>query len=218
MKQKKPLESNVAVAGGRWFLCLTYIFSNTKEREKKSRCKQWFYPAIHAYRMLAAPPFARWSCWLLLLYLDGRRVTGNLGAASWEQRRGPKQMEAANTCHTGCHQPQNFNKEFFLTNFFSRETLLLITVSLSCNEVQVFKVGLEKCSQLIKVYFAPKRVLFPLPAQGQMLLWKTLMWETLVKIQYLWGLFSPFALRKDWFFFNKVELKMNGYLYILRNL
>lgn len=55
----------------------------------------------------------------------------------------------------------NFNKKLFLTNFFSRETLLLITVSLSCNEVQVFKDGLEKYSQLIKVYFAPEWVLFP---------------------------------------------------------
>lgn len=133
--------------------------------------------------------------------------------------RARQQMEAANTCHTGCHQPQNFNKEFFLTNFFSRETLLLITVSLSCNEVQVFKDGLEKCWQLIKVYFAPKQGFFPLPAQGQMLSWKILIWETLVKVQYLWDLFSPFALRENCcFFFNKVELKMNGYLYILRNL
>lgn len=50
---------------------------------------------------------------------------------------------------------KNFNKELFLTNLFSRETLLLITFSLSSNEVQVFEDGLEKCLQLIKVYFTP---------------------------------------------------------------
>lgn len=65
----------------------------------------------------------------------------------------------------------NCNKKWLLTNFLSRETLLLITISLSCNEVQVFKDGLEKCSQLIKVCFAPECFLFfyfCLPAQGYM--------------------------------------------------
>lgn len=38
---------------------------------------------------------------------------------------------------------RNFNRALFLTSFFSRETLLLITVSLFCNEVQAFKDGLE---------------------------------------------------------------------------
>ena len=80
-------------------------------------------------------------------------------------------MEAAKTCHTGHRHCQKFNKELFLTSFFSRETLLLITVSLSLDEIQVFKDGLEKYSQLIKVDLAPEWVFFPpLPAQGQMLL------------------------------------------------
>lgn len=56
---------------------------------------------------------------------------------------------------------RNFNKELFLITFFSRETLLLITASLSCNEVQVFQDGLERYSQLIKVDYAPRWVFSP---------------------------------------------------------
>lgn len=40
------------------------------------------------------------------------------------------------------------------------EWLLLITVSLSCNEIQVFKDGLEKYSQLMKVDLTPEWVFF----------------------------------------------------------
>lgn len=96
---------------------------------------------------------------VMWLYLNGRSCRSQNSI-----------LEAESETHSRWRQPtpvtqdiftaSNIKKELFLTNLFSRETLLLITVSLSCTEIQVFKDGLEKYSQLMKVNLAPEWVFF----------------------------------------------------------
>lgn len=132
-------------------LSLRRKFSKYKKRGKRAGAKKGpYYPFLHAYLMLRTRPLTLWHCYADVL----------------ERKEQSEQCPGAESeSHSRWRQPtpvtrdiitaSNFNREFFLTDFFSRETLLLITVSLSRNEIQVFKDGLEKQSQLIKVDLAP---------------------------------------------------------------
>lgn len=129
------------------------------------------------------------------------------GRRDWEKSRcrqpAPVAMERVNAC--------NFSKELFLTNFFSKETLLLINFSLSCNEVQVFKDGLEKYSQLIKVYFALE-CFFPLPAQPDVIMKE----PHKNCAPYAKSMVSILSIKKKGF--KEVELKTNWFLFMLKHL
>lgn len=169
---------------------------------------------MHAYWKLFTLPFTRWSCWLLLFYLNGRSMT------IWEQCPGSR-LQTSNRWRRPApvtldiFSASNFNKKLFLTNFLSRETLLLITVSLSCNEVQMFKDGLEKCAQLITLcswvfFFSP----YLLKARRH---YKKHSCEELCFRLKTSGFDFTHCIGKM-FFPNEEKLKINWYLYILRNL
>lgn len=161
-------------------------------------------------------PFAPWSCWWLLLFWPGRSRTSHstvLGAET-ETRSRWRQPHSVALDAVGA---RNFNKELFLITFFSRETLLLITASLSCNEVQVFQDGLERYSQLIKVDCAPWWV-FPPTCSRPDVRKQRYPYEELCSKLRINGLFSLHLHKKRDFFFNKAELKVNEYIYILRKL
>lgn len=82
-----------------------------------------------------------------------------------------QQTKDAKSCNTGCFQMiDNLTKIYFSrVPFLGRPFIDYLFSVLQWNEVWVFKDGLEKCFQLIKVYVVPEYVLF-LPEKYQMTL------------------------------------------------
>lgn len=134
------------------------------EKRNQSRGKELFASVFRVCPMLFKYP-----CTDCLLAWMGLAWESQKSLGSWHCDW--QQMKDAKSCHTGCFQMiDNLTKIYFSrVPFLGRPFIDYLFSVLQWNEVWVFKDGLEKCFQFIKVYVVPEYVLF-LPEKYQMTL------------------------------------------------